>query len=364
MAQENLPLTAVESVQQRLEDMPASPDLKAALAPGKDINLQNAPVAALLSGKSYFVIQFKQEDLGKLSGTLNEQLAQKMFAKNYVGLSNDQKYLIVSLEAILEHGNVDPSKMELNDTLYFDFKGGRCVVDRKGNNHDEVTLQMKVPAHVEVTGVARDKLAAELTLLEKEGLLVKALQQFKEDPTMQGRLRYLSETPGFVDLVNHYMKDKSKALSHRASNLGYTGSVEQNIAYLKAYLAVKRKEELGVPLPTDAPEAPLVPTVEPTPDEEVDTGVPDDFFEEKDKPTRDDFKDKEEISIPAGTSTTMTGLPTVETAPAEVDLEAYKASIQALNFEQTTAILKGEKNPDKREILQRHLSELSKAPQK
>ena len=276
MAGENLPLTAVESVQERRDHMPVSAELKDALTPGRLIctdtakNDKAAAISKVLGANTVETIEFTQADKGKLSGTLSEQLAQKLFGKSYGAITDDdQKYLIVSLEAVLENNNVNASLANPGDKFVFDFSKGTYSIDRAGAAA-KVDGELKIADRVEIVGVTKEKLAAEIDKLEKDGLLSKAMERFKEDYSLNGRLRFLSETSGFAALVNFYLKDKTQALSsaNPDQRMGYKGSVEQNTAYLKAYLNLKRHENLGTPLATApaapaAPVAPIAPPVRP-----------------------------------------------------------------------------------------------------
>ena len=265
MATENLPLTAVESVQERRDHMPVSPELKAALAPGKLVKTDNPAVAAVLNGTMMETITFKPEDLGKISGTLSEQLALKLFGESYGAITDaDQKYFIVTLEAILENHNVDPSKIHSGDTFRFNFTGGTYSVDRGGDGQNVKEGEMKVAERIQnLEGTAPEKLAAAIDSLERGGLLVKALQQYKEDPSYNGRVAFIeAHKDVFVDLLNHYLPANStEKFSADAPHFAYkqTDNVTQNIAYLKAYLNLKRHEQLGTPLAIEvvAPAAPV-----------------------------------------------------------------------------------------------------------
>lgn len=247
--------------------MPVSPDLKAALAPGHLVKNDTPAIATVLDGTFKSTIEFKPEDLGKISGTLNEQLAQKLFNGSYGELTNDQRYLIVTLEAILENHNVDPSKVHPGDTFSFDFLRGTYSVDRGGDGQNVKEGEMKVADRIQnLEGVAPERLAAEINSLEKDGLLVKALQHYKEDPSYNGRVAFIeAHKDVFVDLLNHYLPaSSSDKFSADAPRFGYkpTDNVTQNIAYLKAYLNLKRHEQLGTPLAIEVA-APAAPTAAP-----------------------------------------------------------------------------------------------------
>lgn len=251
--------------------MPVSPELKAALAPGKLVKTDNPAVAAVLNGTMMETITFKPEDLGKISGTLSEQLALKLFGESYGAITDaDQKYFIVTLEAILENHNVDPSKIHSGDTFRFNFTGGTYSVDRGGDGQNVKEGEMKVAERIQnLEGTAPEKLAAAIDSLERGGLLVKALQQYKEDPSYNGRVAFIeAHKDVFVDLLNHYLPASStEKFSADAPHFAYkqTDNVTQNIAYLKAYLNLKRHEQLGTPLAIEvvAPAAPAAPVAAP-----------------------------------------------------------------------------------------------------
>lgn len=236
---ENLPLTAVESVDARKEGMKASPELKEALKPGKSIDRNNPAVAQLLGEVALKTITIKAEDKNQLSGTLNQRLATEIFGKNYPELSDDQKFLIVNIEAILTHADVNPSLTRVGDSFTFNFASGRFSVERSGTQAQEGELKVREAAAIKEK--TRADLDATIAALEKDGLLVKALQQFREDPSFAGRVKYIQNNAGFNEKLNSYLANHAYDVA--ADGKGYKGTPEQNIAYLKAYLNLKRSGE-------------------------------------------------------------------------------------------------------------------------
>jgi len=310
--QENAPLylTGKEAVEGRRETMDAKKEVKDVLAPGRTIDVKDPAIKALVK-KTDFTIAFTDKDKGKASGTLNERLAQELCGEtNYAALSPEQKYLVVSVEAILESNQVDPSLANTGDAFTFNFDSGTYTVDRPAGSYQEGNLKLADAA--EIQNKTRDALKAELDSLENGNLLGKALEHFQDDPSSSGRLNMLKSTPALVAKINEQLSAQNQ-LNPKAADLGYTRSAEQNHAFLKAYLDMKRDQAPAAPevvIPQGVmhgggdysslnakPEVPpAAPAAAPRPQDDEDYFAPDK------SPKADDFKlPEDDLIIQAGT---------------------------------------------------------------
>lgn len=268
---EQVPLTLVETGEQGLVRLPVSDDVKSALTP----TVESGPVKitkrqledhldtatesgseALLNGKDKLSMTF---DAGQ---SLNQLIATNLYGKGYGAISNDQRYFIVSIELALRQHGVNVSSFQTGDQMTFDFIKGTFLKHPKAGTDKSGDLTIELSR--QVTDKTRTQVEAEIVRLEKEGILYEALKRYGDDPSFAGRLKYIKEHNGFIELINHYLGESSKELfSLEVKNYGYKttqDNARQNIAFLKAYLAVKRHEQLGAPLPITE-EEPVPPPV-------------------------------------------------------------------------------------------------------
>lgn len=274
---EQVPLTLREAGEEALPKLDVSADVKTALTP----TTESGPIkitkkqledhldtatdsgsAVLLNGKDKVDMTFEAGQ------SLNQLIAKSLYGKGYGEISNDQRYFIVSIEVALRQHGVNVSSFQTGDQMTFDFIKGTFFKHPKAGTDKSGDLTIELSR--DLTSKTRAQVEAEIARLEKEGILYEALKRYGDDPSFAGRVKYMNAHNGFIDLINHYLGEDSKeALG--TEGLDYKGTPRQNIAFLKAYLAVKRNEQLGTALPVTVEEEPVPP---PVPVEPVRPPVP------------------------------------------------------------------------------------------
>ena len=247
-APEKLPLTTVESTERRYLAMKVSPDVKEALQPGTLITLATLRTKPNILPSKALVTTINVEK----GQTLNEELAKQLYAKSYGEISDDQRYFIVTLETILAQKGVRPNLLIPGDQMKFYFLTGTFEKIPASGSGKTGFLLLEKPKEIATKNA--DAREALIKQLEKEGLLYNALVAFRNDPSpktfkgepsFKNRVAYLKENPEMLDRINDLLPAGQKKLDETRPNLAYTGTSDQNIAYLKAYLALKR-EEVGI----------------------------------------------------------------------------------------------------------------------
>lgn len=243
---EQVPLTLRESAELRLQRMPVSQEVKEALKPGVKLTADHLKDRTdILPANKREKVQFTFAE----GESLNQKMAMELYGKGYGEITDDQRYFLVTLEVILKQQNVNASAFNPGDQIQFNFKDGTFTKMPKGMElGDETKGELKLEAPTAVTDKTRAQTEALLRQLEKEGILYEAMRAYGDDASFAGRVKYLEENIEMPVLLNHYYGSETITDSP-LNNRGYKGTEKQNVAYLKAYLAFKRHQELGVPYP-------------------------------------------------------------------------------------------------------------------
>lgn len=270
---EHLPLTLKESGEVRLGTFEnVDQKVKEVLKPNRKL-LQATLEAAGLS----VPVQFSFE-VTKQSVSLSQHFAYDLFKKPYPELSEEQKYFIAVIDAIIKQNGIASDRLEPKDGFVFDFANGTFAFVHREEEAQTYDLLFKTPE--ELTLKTREEIRTLIKELEEKNILYDAMRRFNDDASFEGRVAYIKKNKdSFVDTINLYISDPKQKLDKTVASFAYRGSQTQNIAYLKAYLALKRQEKLGEPLPQPEP-APLAPETPDIPTEEVDESKREAFIQD------------------------------------------------------------------------------------
>lgn len=248
---ENLPLTLVESTIEARDRMKPSDPTREALTPTADnptIKINSEVLRAVKStgpllpaGKEKIEMRFDEPY------SLNMLVSRCLYGQEYADITEDQRYFIVTLELALKQKGINASLFEPGQEMSFDFDKGifskTVIRDEQGTVSQEATLEVKLSP--EATQKAHEEEEKLLSDLERDGILYEALRSYGIDPSYAGRVDFIRQNEGFLDLINSYLSvDSPNHLHSKAVNFGYKESenADQNAAYLQAFLQVKKDE--------------------------------------------------------------------------------------------------------------------------
>ena len=247
-----LPLTTPEKGHERMRDLPEGVDqdfvelvLSGSLTPNFEFHLSGITPASTDEP-----ITFARGE------TFSAKVAQAIFGGTYGSLSANQKFYIAALASVLdESGLADSDLVPEGARLSYDFDAGTFTY----NEEDPVALELKKNVEVqEKSRAERERLFAEIV---EAGGLYSAMTKGGDDPSFDGRLAFVeAHQDEFIRIFNGHIGNDARKFDAAATNFGYrkSNNVDQNIAFLKTYVAIKKRELTGEPVAVAVEPAPQV----------------------------------------------------------------------------------------------------------